>query len=133
MELLHYRDDQDGLDTRDIASENLGLDPIHKHEDPVASAEAHAEVGAAPEEVGDGAARRNVAGEPRDIGDSLLGADVGERTLMGVLEGVDALGPPQALLQLLDLVESVVAGLLVGGLLLDFRELGELGDRKSVV
>ena len=46
---------------------------------------------------------------------------------MGVLEGVDALGPPQALLQLLDLVESLVASLLVGGLLLDLGELGELG------
>ena len=115
-----------GLDTRHIATKDLSLDPVHEHQDPVAGAEAHAKVSTAPEEVGDGTARGNVTREPRDICDSLLGANVGERTLVGVLEGVDTPQPPLPLLQFLDLLESLVTGLSVGSLLLNFRELREL-------
>jgi hypothetical protein len=115
------------LDTRDVAAKDFGLCPVHEHQDAVARAEAHAEVGAAPENIRDRAAAGNVACEPRDVGHGLFGANVRERALVGILKGTDLLDAAQALLELLDLAEDLVAGLLTGCFFLGDGELGELG------
>jgi hypothetical protein len=59
-----YQKEASDLDTRDIATKDLSLDPVHDDEDPVACAEAHAQVSASPENVCDGTAGRNVSREP---------------------------------------------------------------------
>ena len=115
------------LHTRDVATKDLGLEPVDAHEDAVAGAEAHADVGASPEKVRQGTTAGNVARQPRDIGNSLLGADVGEGSLVSVLERTDLLNASEALLKILDVREDNVTGVLAGSSLLLDRELGELG------
>lgn len=124
-----------------VTAKGLGLDPVHQDEDTVAgwdrwsvttsstreqgaelTAEAHAEVGATPEEVGQSTASGEVTGQPGDIGDSLLASNVCQGALVGVLKGRHLLDSPETLLEVLDLGESLVALLLVGGLLLDIGQ-----------
>ena len=52
------------LNTRDVTAEDFGLCPVKHDQYPVAGAEAHAEVGRAPENVGNGTAGCDVAREP---------------------------------------------------------------------
>ena len=114
------------LHARNIAAKNLSLGPVHHDEYPVASAKAHAEVGRAPENIGNGAARGNVSRKPRNVGNGLLRANVGERALVRVLKRTNRLDPPQPLLQRLDLAKDLVTGLLAGCLFLLDRQLREL-------
>jgi len=67
------------------------------------TAEAHGKVSTSPEQVGQTTTTGNVAVEPRDISDSLLATDVGQRTLVGVSEGLDILDTAELLLERLNL------------------------------
>jgi len=122
-----FRGDLYRLLAGNVTAEDVRLEPVHDDEDTVAGAEAHAQVGGAPEEVGELATTGEVAGHPADVSDSLLGTNVGQGTLVRVLEGTHLLDAAEALLQVLDLGESLVANLLVGGLALLLGEGGELG------
>jgi len=77
------------------------------------TAEAHAQVGTAPEEVGQGTTTGDVAREPGDIGNGTLLTNVGQATLVGVLEGTNLLGSTELLLALTDLIKNLIA-LIVG-------------------
>jgi hypothetical protein len=90
------------------------------------TAEAHAQVGTAPEQVGHGTTAGDVAAQPADIGHCALLADVGEGALVGVLEGTDLLVAAELLLALADLVEDLVALLVVLGQRLALGEVVEL-------
>lgn len=89
------------------------------------TAEAHAQVGTTPEEVGQGATSGEVSGQPRDIGNSLLAANVCERALVRVLERSHLLDTSQTLLQVLDRSKGLVASLFARCLLLDIGQVGE--------
>ena len=55
-----------GLLSRHVTSEHLGLDPVEDDERSVAPGEAHADVGGAPENVGERATAGNVTEPPGD-------------------------------------------------------------------
>lgn len=122
---------------RDIAAEHLGFDPVNQDQYTIPScnwqvmsvseldrnrgrrkrtAEAHAQVSAPPEEIGEASTRRDVPIEPFNVGYGLLAPNVGETALVGVLEGPDLLDAPEPLLAPLNL-----------GLLLDTFGVGS-GD-----
>ncbi|KAI6776735.1 hypothetical protein HG530_000680 [Fusarium avenaceum] len=67
------------------------------------TAEAHGEVGTSPEKVGQATTTGNVAVEPRDISDSLLATNVGERALVRVTERLDILDSAELSLEGLNL------------------------------
>lgn len=87
------------------------------------TAEAHGEVGTAPEEVGHGTTACNVSVPPGNVSDSLLAANVGQAALVRVVEGLDVLDAAELALVGLDLLGNLgsVAGLQVqvGAELLD--------------
>lgn len=94
------------------------------------TAEAHGKVSTSPEQVGQTTTAGNVAVEPRNIGNSLLATNVGQRTLVGVSEGLDVLDTAELLLKRLNLsgdlgrialLEVQAAAKLLDALLLSIR------------
>ena len=79
------------------------------------TAEAHGQVGGPPEEEGKAATGGKVSVEPAHISDGLLASDVGKRTLVRVVEGLDVLDAAELTLMLLNLLGDLggVAGLKV--------------------
>lgn len=97
----------------------------HKVESGLLTAEAHAQVSTAPEEVGHGTTTGDVAAQPADVRNSALLSDVSHATLVRVLEGTNLLGSPQLLLAFADRVKDLVT-LLTLSLGLGIRQLLQL-------
>lgn len=114
---LETREEEVGSKTsllaRKIATEELGLEPVVDDQQTIPGAEAHADVGASPKEVGQTTGGSNVAVEPCDVSNSLLAANISEGTLVTVVEGLHVLDAAELTLILLNLARDLgrVAGL----------------------
>ena len=78
-------------------------------EEQVHTAKAHAQIGTAPEEISHSSTTSNVATQPADICNGTLLSDIGQASLVGVLEGTNLLSSAQLALTLSNLIEDSVA------------------------
>lgn len=93
MKCMYIQANERGsLSSGDITSENLGVDPVTENEETVTEREELRNVSRTPEVVGGETSGREVTLEEGKVGDSLVGSDVGKRTLVGVREGRDVAG-----------------------------------------
>lgn len=71
------------------------------------TAEAHGEIGTSPEEIGQATTSGQVAVPPADVGNGLLATNVGQASLVAVLEGLDITNLLELSLQKLNLLSSL--------------------------
>ena len=89
---------------RDVTTEDLDLDPVGKDERPVTDRVEGGDVSGTPEKHGSSTTRGVLAVEGQaQVGNSLLGTNVGERTLVGVVERGELGGAVELLDDTLDL------------------------------
>lgn len=117
------------LFSRDITAEDSDLHPINANKNLVSHGEAHGHVGGSPEVVGHGSSGRPVHDTPEvegQVGNGSVGTNVGQRTLVRVLEGQHGSGSSQLSGLGLELSKDVLSLLLVKGVLRLLLEVGDL-------